>query len=117
MSLAQDRKPPAPQPKKLKQRISRQRRKRLDRDAIYLALRDIYLEENPTCMIGICQSPATEVHHICSGTAGRAASLLNQDTWLGVCHDCHDWIESKPIWQQIEFKIEAVRETIRRLRT
>ena len=105
-------KPPAPsQPKPA--RVTRQRRERLNRDAEYLVLRDIYLEENPCCVI--CPTDATEVHHICRGIY-RHRSLLNQDSWLGVCHDCHEHVESMTVPQQIKLKLFTVKKTIERLR-
>jgi len=108
-----ERKPPAPQPKKPKQRISRQRRKRLDKDAEYLAIRDVYLEENPACCS--CGSIASEVHHICRG-ANRGRSLLNTDTWLGLCGDCHRQMDKLAIAAQVRLKESAVRYAIERLR-
>lgn len=100
----------------LKRRITRQRRARMDRDAEYLALEDIYLEENPSCVN--CPDYAKQVHHICRGPAGRAASLLNQDTWLGVCGDvCHAEVDALPLEDQIRMKQFQVLETINRLLT
>ena len=110
------RKPPVnPPAKKPKQRISRQRRKRLDRDAEYNAMRDIYLEENPECFA--CFDDATQVHHICSGVAGRAASLLNPDTWLPCCQNCHDKLEGTELYKQIIMKKKFAGDTINRLAT
>ncbi len=103
---------PSEQPKPA--RVTRQRRKRLNRDAEYLVLRDIYLEQNPKCVL--CGKPADQVHHIVGGTAGRARSLLNSDTWLGVCGICHDIISSMSPLAQSVVKAEEVKETIKRLR-
>lgn len=105
-----------PSSAKPKQRISRQRRKRLDRDAEYNAMRDIYLEQNPTC--SYCWSrPSQQVHHIVRGVAGRARSLLNPDTWLGVCSvECHEAIERMTLREQIDLKKIAIDQTIERLR-
>lgn len=68
--------------KPLKQRISRQRRKRLDKDAEYLATRDIHLENNPDCPE--CGRPATRFHHFCNA-ADKGTSLTNTDMGMGGC--------------------------------
>lgn len=112
-----DRKPPPPQSEKKKRRITRQRRERLDRDAEYLAMRDIYLEENPKCVRPKCGKRANQVHHIVRGTAGKVRSLLNSDSWLGVCSsECHDAVEKMTPDAQIKLKQRTVRATIERLR-
>lgn len=106
--------PAAPKPKR---RVSRQRRERMDRDAEYLAVRDVYLESNPVCSRPGCGRAAVSVHHIVRGTAGRSRSLLNADTYLGVCSDeCHDAIEKMTPDAQIKLKQRTVRATIERLR-
>lgn len=111
------RKPPQAAPDKPKRRVSRQRRERMDRDAEYLALKDMYLAENPECTFASCVVPATQIHHIVRGTAGRARSLLNTNTWLGVCGgECHDALERLPVEIQIAIKQNSVRLTIERLR-
>jgi hypothetical protein len=109
-----NRKPPAEQPKKLKRPISRQRMARMDRDAIYNAIRDVYLLENQKC--AICPTDATEVHHIASGTAGRSRSLLNPNAWLGLCRKCHECIPAYSIAEQIKLKQFDVKFNIERLR-
>jgi hypothetical protein len=108
-----NRKPPVPS-EKPRQPISRQKRKTMDGKAVYNTLRDIWLEQNPDC--AICQGPATEVHHIVSGTAGRARSLLNQNTWLSVCRPCHEQAEGAPYEIELMAKIKDVLNTIWRLR-
>lgn len=105
--------PPAPQPAK-KPKLTRQRRKRMDEDAVYNAIRDVYLEQNPLCMYCGFMASA-EVHHICRGK-DRRRSLLNPETWLGLCRSCHDFVE-KFSWEiQVCIKQNAVRTTIERLR-
>ncbi len=107
------RQPTTPEPKP-KARVTRQRRARLNRDAEYLVLHDIYLEENPECVR--CGKPATQIHHIVGGTAGRARSLLNSDTWLGVCSTvCHDKVDSLKLETQLKLKQINVKKTIERL--
>lgn len=96
-------------------RVTRQRRDRLNRDAEYLVIHDIYLEENKTCVL--CGQRATQIHHIVRGTAGKARSLLNPNTWLEVCsQECHDKVEKLSPEQQIRLKQRKVREAIVRLR-
>ena len=104
---------PVPRRSEKKQRTSRQRRERQKRDAEYLVLRDIYLEENPRC--AVCEGKAVEVHHIVCGVAGRARSLLNSDTWLGVCSKCHEEVEGLHWLTQVELKQVAIKETVLRL--
>lgn len=114
--FAARRKPPKADPDKpTPARVTRQRRDRLNRDAEYLFVHDIYLEENPTCVL--CGKQAKQIHHVVRGDAGRARSLLNSDTWLGVCDSvCHDIVEKLPPENQIRLKQQSVAVTIRRLR-
>lgn len=106
------RKPPAPQPAKPK-RLSRQKRKRMAEDAEYNAMRDIYLEENPSCVY--CGQQSTQVHHIVRGK-DRRKGLRNPSGWLEVCGVCHDLVE-KLSWEiQACIKQNAVLRTIERLR-
>lgn len=95
--------------------ISRQKRRKLNRDQEYLAMQAIYLEENTAC--ANCGNRATQVHHIVCGTAGRARSLLNVDTWLGVCDvQCHEAIEAMSVAQQVAVKQAVVAREVERLR-
>lgn len=96
-------------------RLTKQRRKRMSRDEEYRTLAEIYLVENPQCVL--CGGVASQVHHVCSGIAGRAASLLNSDTWLGVCANCHTTIEHYPKRIQRLLKQDQVREAMERLTT
>jgi hypothetical protein len=110
------RKPPMPKSRP-KQRISRQRRKTMNATAEYNAVRDIYLEQNPHCSNPGCSFFATQVHHIVGGTAGRARSLRNPDTWLGVCSEhCHNEVASQPVMVQAALKALMITKTIDRLR-
>lgn len=106
---------PAP-PARTSKPITRRKRKNLTSNEVYLAVRDIYLENNPTCDYPDCELPANQIHHICRGVF-RAASLLNTNTFLGACGtEHHDLIERMPIVEQIRLKQKSVRETIDRLR-
>ncbi len=83
----------------------------------YAVLRKLYLSLNPHCSIAECLKYAVEIHHVCSGTAGRAATLLNTDTWVGCCVQHHSLIESWPLSVQAAVKAAAVMRTIDKLKT
>jgi 5-methylcytosine-specific restriction endonuclease McrA len=100
-------------PERKTPRISRQKKQRMTKDQEYLRLRDIYLDENPACCS--CGIPASEVHHICRGV-NRGRSLLNVDTWLGLCRDCHGKMDNATFEAQVRLKERAIRYTIERLR-
>lgn len=86
-------------------------------EAAYTTLRAVYLEENPICTRPGCMKDANQIHHIVRGTAGKARSRLNSDTWLGVCSDeCHGFIDSLHPDLQKALKEMSVRATIERLR-
>lgn len=103
---------PDPAPKRVK--LNRKKREKLNRNETYLAVKSIYLEENPQCVR--CGKPAHEIHHVCRG-CHRERSLLNTDTWLGVCGtECHDLVERLSIEKQIHLKLTTTRRTIERLR-
>ena len=107
--------PPPAVEKPQRQGWSRQRHKNMPENELYLRLREIYLAENPYC--AKCGRPANQVHHIVRGTAGKARSRLNSDTWLGACSiECHDAIEKMTWEQQTKLKQKRIKETIVRLR-
>lgn len=58
----------------------------------YLALRKIYLQENPICECCHLER-ANEIHH----KAGRDGENLFKD-FLAVCSNCHHNIEMNPEW-------------------
>ncbi len=109
-----------PNPKDIEPRkaiITRQKRKAMTDEQEYNAVRDIYLEENPICAYPKCGRPANQVHHIVRGTAGKARSRKNPNTFLGACSEKHhDLIEKMTPEKQIKLKLKTVRETIERLR-
>lgn len=87
-------------------------------EQIYSRLRDEYLAENPNCTRPGCVRVSQNIHHICSGVAGKSVSRLNTNTWLEYCdEDCHDFIERLPWEMQKMLKALRVQETIDRLRT
>lgn len=87
---------------------------RAKKDREYKKVREVYLRENPVC--ARCRGcPAVEIHHICSG-GSRAKSLANTETWLGLCHFCHGYLQSSPIKTQVRDKLDFVLATINRLR-
>lgn len=108
------RKPPAASETKAKPtRISKQKRERMNRDQEYNACCEIYKDENQAC-IRCGMSLPLQTHHIVGGVAGRAASLLNFDTWANVCSDCHE--KQWPLEEQVVAKVLHVVRTIERLR-
>jgi hypothetical protein len=112
--LASIRKTPEPATKKAK--TSRKKLSKQTQNETYLTLKQLYLQENPKCARPGCLHNAQFIHHVCRGTA-RGGSLLNTDTWLGVCSDeCHDYIERLHYSLQSMLKQDCVRETIERLR-
>lgn len=69
--------------------------KRQRDEAIYNVLRNDFLLDHPVCQASIapiCTYSATQIHHKC----GRGSNLTNVDTFLAVCHQCHQWIENNP---------------------
>jgi len=63
----------------------------------YTTVRNEFLKENPACQAQLlgCDYKATEVHH----RKGRTGSLLcDKNYFLAVCRNCHDIIESRPLW-------------------
>jgi hypothetical protein len=60
----------------------------------YSTLRKDFLEAHPLCMAKLeeCTRIATDIHH----KQGRGKFFLVIKTWLGVCRNCHHWIENHP---------------------
>lgn len=108
---------PPPKPDKDRKRMRPNTKERAKDNREYGVLRELYLSLNPDCVIEECQRPALEIHHVCSGTAGKAATLLNTDTWLGCCTNHHAILEALPLSVQADVKAGAVRRTIDRLKT
>ena len=63
-------------------------------DAVYTALRKIYLEKYPMCCARLnkCSLSSAEIHH----KQGRGKYHNDPTTWLSVCRNCHQWIEEHP---------------------
>jgi hypothetical protein len=63
-------------------------------DKLYSRLRKKYLEANPYCVgrIAGCTGKSTDIHH----KKGRGKHYLEQETWISVCRNCHQWIENNP---------------------
>lgn len=63
-------------------------------NSAYSQERKKYLSNNPMCHAKIykCTQKATDVHH----KKGRGKYHLDTSTWLPVCRNCHDWIETHP---------------------
>lgn len=78
--------------RKAVKKISDKMLKKVDK---YKVMRISFLKENPICFAKLhgCTKEATDVHH----TAGRTGDLfLDYSTWIGVCRNCHTWIELHP---------------------
>jgi len=85
-----------PPPPKIQKQIPAKSKKRAKLDEIYSKLRKIYLTDHPMCeasMPGRCQANACDIHH----KKGRGKWYLVVSTWMAVCRDCHQWIETHPI--------------------
>jgi len=71
--------------------------KRAKQEGEYSKEAKAFKEEHPfcqACLPGICTGKTHDVHH----KAGRVADLLlDQEYWLAVCRQCHEWIETHPI--------------------
>ena len=63
-------------------------------NSAYSKQRKEYLSNNPMCHAKIykCTKVATDVHH----KKGRGKYHLDTSTWLPVCRNCHEWIETHP---------------------
>jgi hypothetical protein len=64
----------------------------------YRKARAEFLAENPQCQCVInghrCRYQATQIHH----KRGRGRNLCNKETFMSVCHSCHDYIERHRAW-------------------
>jgi hypothetical protein len=108
---------PPPKADKDRKRLRPATKERAKDNREYAVLRELYLSLNPDCVIEECTREAIEIHHVCSGTAGRAATLLNSDTWLACCTHHHQVLEALPLSVQAAVKAAAVARTINRLKT
>lgn len=73
-------------------RVSKKRRAEA---VIYNAKGKGFMEANPLCnacwkIFGRLPYPSTDRHH----AALRGPNYLNEETWIAVCRECHDWIHS-----------------------
>jgi hypothetical protein len=99
-------------PLKRYKRLSHVSSKRRKEGALYGWKRNIFLRLRPTCerwgrvmnggdvlgvptkyLIGTCGRIATDVHHMKGRLGGN---YLDDNTWLPVCRECHDWIHAHP---------------------
>lgn len=62
---------------------------------LYSEIRLKYLEKHPFCKAVLpgCLRAAEEIHH----SAGRGINLINTDTWIPICRECHKKVEMSPI--------------------
>lgn len=77
-------------PKKPRKPIKKASKKLAKANGEYSLLRRSFMAENRMCKATRegCTIHATEVHH----KQGRGKNLLLVETWLPVCHNCHEWI-------------------------
>jgi hypothetical protein len=76
-------------------------------DAKYSKLRREFLTNYPMCQAALprCTHKSSEVHH----KKGRGIYHNDVNTWLSVCRNCHNWIESNPIdAQELGFLISRI---------
>lgn len=68
--------------------------KRQKEQRIYSKLAKQYKEENPICTANLdgCTIKATDVHH----SRGRYEYYLDTSTFISVCRNCHQTIETNP---------------------
>lgn len=69
---------------------------RKSEDKIYHELRPAFLKAHPVCEIKSpeCTGVTTCVHH----TRGRGIYLLAQNTWMGSCRRCNNYVEDHDAW-------------------
>lgn len=87
----------------LRSRSSKQSKK----DALYAILRTAYLKEHGMCEAHLagCGTHATDIHH----KAGRGVYYLDSTTYMAVCRQCHQWIETHPVQaKQKGFSVERL---------
>ena len=86
----------------------RQKSKKMQKlDAKYSKLRLTFLSEYPMCQAALpdCTQRSTDVHH----KKGRGIHHNDVSTWLSVCRNCHNWIESNPIdAEELGFSIKRI---------
>lgn len=86
---------PTPTPKYQTKAIKQVSTRLQKLNALYLIQNKIYLKNHPFCLAKRpgCTTKATEIHH----KRGRGPYLLDETTWLPVCHRCHRFIEENPV--------------------
>ena len=74
--------------------LKRESKRLARRNRTYSQMRKEYLSERRVCRAKIdnCNNVATDIHH----KKGRGLFLLDTETWLPVCRNCHEWIENNP---------------------
>lgn len=122
MGLAQDRKPPEqkPEPKATRKPLERKKGMRRvspdpakqKRRRTYDKMESIYFETNPDCDGG-CGNDANQFHHICRG-GNRARSLVNPNTGLGGCAECHAEWDHMTKAGQVAVKVRAIIRAVNR---
>lgn len=86
----------SPLPKKLPTPIKPKSDKKSIQDQLYSALRNKFFnnDANKACKARLngCTLTASDVHH----TKGRGPYLNDVSTWIPLCRNCHNYIETHP---------------------
>lgn len=83
-------------------RIKPRSNKRAKQEVEYLKVRKEYLATQENCEVCINEgqhvNTASQIHH----KSGRIGDLLtNKRLFLAVCQDCHQQVESDPLWSKL----------------
>lgn len=85
-----------PLPKKLPTPIKPKSDKKAALDQLYTVLRNKFFQNdaNKSCKARLkgCTLVASDVHH----TKGRGESLNDVSTWIPLCRNCHNYVETHP---------------------
>ena len=86
-------KPVKAKPTAVKRVLPSRSLKRSKEEKLYSGKRIIFLNEHPMCEAHLsgCYQYSSQVHHKYSGK-DRSSHFLDKDTWMAVCHVCHQWI-------------------------
>ena len=79
---------------KQKKAIAKKSVKKSIEDKLYSKIAKAFLKANPECQIKTlgCTKVAEEVHH----SKGRGEHLIDTDTFIATCRNCHTWAETHP---------------------
>lgn len=101
-----------PKPTSRRKPLKRETSDRAAKNRIKDKVKAAYFADNPECD-GDCGEDSYEFHHICRG-ANRARSLMNPNTALGGCPDCHKVWDGMSIAEQVAIKWLAIVRAVNR---